>query len=326
MTTAIGSACIALLLCGAITAHAADRMRICLNWAPGADHAPLYYARSEGWFSDVDLAVDFQPGGGSADALNKIEDGTCDAAVADLASVLTGDPQHPVAVALMALATDSPLAFYAVAPTPLVGLADVLDRRVAAAERELPRRLWPELAQRNGIDATRLQWITRPNNAKVEALKQGATDFAANTFYHHHTEYQAAFGARLQVLWWRDFGVNPYGNVLAVSARRLQDSAPEVSRLVPVVQRALVACVRAGDPCVAALLAANPHLDADRERSKWAAFRSLLAPDRSAGRIAGAFESARLVEDARRAGLPPETLPARVKAHLLDATVRMPSR
>ena len=34
-------------------AFGADSMSLMLNWTPTADHAPLYYAKSKGWYSEA---------------------------------------------------------------------------------------------------------------------------------------------------------------------------------------------------------------------------------------------------------------------------------
>lgn len=288
------------------SAHAADGVRVCLNWTPGADHAMFYLARAEGWFAGADLAVELRPGAGSPDAVAKLAGDECEVAVADFGAVLAARARGADVVAVMALMADSPLAIYAVAPIRLDSPADLAGRRVAAEPKELARRLWPAVARRAGVDPDSPLWVDRPNNAKVDALEKGDAEFAFNTFYHHHPEFVAAFGERLQVRWWRDLGVNPYGNVLV--ARGADLDAGWLARLVPIVQRGVAACVRDDEGCVGALVSANGFLDRDRERAKWRAMRPLVAPPRLRGTPLGAFEPERLA-----AGLaePPPSAPGR---------------
>jgi NitT/TauT family transport system substrate-binding protein len=280
-----------LLLLVASAAPAADGIRVCLNWAPGADHAPLYAARQEGTFAAADLAVELVPGGGSGDAIAKLARGECEVAIADLGAVIAARAKSTDVVAVMALMAASPLAFYSTDDRPLTTVRDLAGRRIAADPKELARRLWPRLATLHGVDPAAVRWVDLPNNAKVEALARGDADVAANTFYHHHTEFEAAFGDRLHVLRWRDVGIDPYGNVLV--ARAGAETAG-LARFVPILQRATATCVLDAAPCLEALLLANPFLDAGREAAKWRAVRPLLAPSSLAGKTLGAFESARV--------------------------------
>lgn len=294
-----------VLPCLAASAWAADRMTLCLNWAPGADHAPLYFARSEGWFADAGLAAALVPGGGSADALSRLERGECDAAVADFGAVQISPTQDNDPVAVMAIVSESPLAFLSARTVPLRGLEDLRGARIAADPNELARRLWPHLLAVNGREDLAVTWVDTPNNSKVDALLTGRADVAASTFYHHALEFETAFGDRLRSLVWRDLGVNPYGNVLVFARRTIAESPRQVARTVEIVQRAYAACVRAAIPCLEALLAANPHLDGGVETSKWRLVSPLIAPGRRSGETLGAFEADRIRTTARRSDVSP---------------------
>jgi len=312
-----------LLLLIASAAQAADAMRVCLNWAPGADHVAFYAARQQGGFAAADLAVELIPGGGSGDAIEKLIRGECEVAIADLGAVIAARAKAADVVAVMALMAASPLAFYSVDGRPLAGVADLAGRRIAADPKELARRLWPRLATLHGIDPAAVTWVDLPNNAKVEALAKGDADVAANTFYHHHAEFEAAFGDRLRVLRWRDLGVDPYGNVLVARAGA---ETPGLARFVPIVQRTTAACAVDAAPCLEALLLANPFLDASREAAKWRAVRPLLAPPSLVGKTLGAFDATRLAAGIPNAasitpGLRPEDA---VTARHLDPSILVP--
>jgi NitT/TauT family transport system substrate-binding protein len=293
MLTGLAALLVAWMSALPLAATAADRMVLCLNWAPGADHAALYHARAEGWFAEAELATEIRPGGGSGDALDRLEAGECDAAIADYAAVVAARARGLNPLGILTVFADSPLAFFSVRPLQVETLADLAGRRIAADPRELARRLWPLLMQRNGLADLPVQWLDTPNNAKVEALAAGTAEVAASTFYHHAMEFERAFGERLSVIHWRDHGVNPYANVLAVreSVAGRDPSLPR--RLAEVVQRAQTACSRNPTPCLDALLAANTHLDRDVETARWRLAAPLMAPRRLAGAVMGAFESGR---------------------------------
>lgn len=279
-----------------VAAHAgaAEGVRVCLNWAPGADHAPLYFARDQGWFAEADVAVDLLAGGGSGDALKKLAEGACEAAIADYSAVQAARSAGRDVLAVMVIFADSPNAFYSLDTAAVSAPADLAGKRIAAYATDPPRRLWPAFAARHFLAEDSVAWVERPNNAKVEALARGDADVAANGFYHHHVEYIDAFGDRLRVLWWRELGPNPVGNVIAVT-RTWAAKHPEAARaFVRNAQRGYATCAAAGDPCVAALVAANPHLDRNRELAKWAAAAPLVAPRRRAGLTLGAFDPAQV--------------------------------
>ena len=292
-----------LLAVAAATSFAAEGVRLCLNWAPGADHAPIYFAREQGWFADANVAVDLLPGGGSGDALKKLAAGNCEAAISDFGAVRAAHASGRDIVAVMTIFADSPLAFYSLDSTPITGPAALAGKRIAGYATDPPRRLWPAFAARHSIEADSVTWVDLPNNAKVAALGRGEVDVAGNGFYHHHVEYFEAFGDRLRVLWWRELGPNPIGNVLALSRIWISSHPEAAQAFVRAMQRGYASCAREGAPCVTALIVANPHLNLAREQAKWAAALPLVAPPRRAGMTLGAFDPEQVdPEDNRREG------------------------
>lgn len=276
-------------------AAAAEAWRICLNWAPGADHAPLYLARALGMFAEADLAVDLRPGGGSADAVGKVQRGDCEAAVADFGAVVSAWRAGRDVVAVFAIFTDAPLAFVARAPVRLGRPADLAGMRIATDDKELARRLWPEFARRTGLDPGGVTWIQTPNNAKVDALRAGGADAATHTFYHHMTEFSRAFGSSLAVMPYRDYGINPYTQVVALSVRTVDTQPVQVTSFARVLRAAHRECVAAPDACVLALTAANAHLDPELEREKWAVASPLVQPAGLASAALGRFDPDRVI-------------------------------
>ena len=56
----------AALLASGTAATAAEHMSLMLNWTPTADHSPIYYAKSKGWYADAGIDLDIEAGKGSA--------------------------------------------------------------------------------------------------------------------------------------------------------------------------------------------------------------------------------------------------------------------
>jgi len=81
----------ALLLGTALWAgpvQAGESVSLVLNWTPGADHSPIYYAKSEGWYekAGIDLAIEI--GKGSSVSALKVGSGAATFGIADLATML----------------------------------------------------------------------------------------------------------------------------------------------------------------------------------------------------------------------------------------------
>ena len=59
-----------------------------LNWVPGGDHAPYYYAKKLGWYAKEGIDLNLEPGKGSALATQKVGAGANPFGLADMGGVL----------------------------------------------------------------------------------------------------------------------------------------------------------------------------------------------------------------------------------------------
>ncbi len=73
----------------AAPALAEQKVDFILNWVPGGDHAPYFYAKKMGWYKDAGLDVNLEPGKGSALAVQKVAAGADQMGLADMPNALT---------------------------------------------------------------------------------------------------------------------------------------------------------------------------------------------------------------------------------------------
>ena len=289
---------LALLACAGLAglgAHAAEPLTIALNWTPNAQHAPLYYARVQGWYGAAGIDLTIEPVLGSPAAIERV--GTQRAALAvvdfvawlraaaDSASVMPG-------TAVLALEDASPYALYFDRERGLEQAARLPGRRLASQARDPMRALWPVLAARQGFDSAP-QWVDLINRDKPEALARGEIDAALNPFLHNHLAYVSALGERLGVLWWRALGFDAYGLVLVAGAPSIERSPELLHRFVEVTHKAWAQCRAAPAPCIAALRAAQPDLDAGHELALWQLAQPAHA-DNANGAFDGRFDLGRV--------------------------------
>ncbi|MDH5204924.1 MAG: ABC transporter substrate-binding protein, partial [Hylemonella sp.] len=73
MKTGIKTLCAGLGLALVVApALAQQKLDFILNWVPGGDHAPYYYAKEMGWYKAAGIDLNLEPGKGSAVAVRKV--------------------------------------------------------------------------------------------------------------------------------------------------------------------------------------------------------------------------------------------------------------
>ena len=261
-----------------LDACADEPLTVVLNWAPNAEHAPLFHAQRQGWFAQAGIGIEIEPVLGSPLAIERAMRGARTLAVADFVSWLRASAAGADGAAIMVLEHGSPYAFYFDRRAGIAGPDNLAGRRLAAQLQDPMRALWPVLAARrlraaapNSTQAksTAVRWVDMGNAAKPEALAQGEIDVALNPFLHNHLAYAAALGERLNVVWWRDLGFDAYGLVLVSGAGLMHDAPDLVRRFVAVTHRAWSECRARPAPCIDALIAAQPDLSRADSIALW---------------------------------------------------------
>jgi NitT/TauT family transport system substrate-binding protein len=291
-TVALG--CAAALAPGA--AHAQAKVDFILNWVPGGDHAPYYFAKKQGWYAKEGIDLNIEPGRGSALATQKVGAGANPIGLADMGGVLVAKSKGADLVAVYNVYANSPQGLYWLKSSGIRSVKDLAGKKIGNPAADGARTMWPALAKANGLDPKSVTWVNIDANAKLSALKARAID-ATTSFYNIHHIFQAELGEDMGFLAWRDAGLNPYGNSIVVNAEFLAKNRPLVDRFVKVTQRAFAACVAQPDPCVQALVEANGALKFDNELANWKLVEVLMS-DRFARELAlGIHEDGRMKAD-----------------------------
>jgi NitT/TauT family transport system substrate-binding protein len=282
-----------------LPARADTPLTLVLNWVPGADHAPFFFALRQGWYAQAGIALTIDSVAGSPEAMKRAGLQPRTLAVADFVSYLRTRGSFPDTTAVMALQPLSPYAIYFSAASGIERVQDLAGKRIAAQVQDPMRRMWRPLAQRNAVAAGSVTWVDRSNAAKPDALAAGEADAAFNPFLHNHLNYAAVLGPSMRVLWWHELDFAAYGHVLVATGELTHRSPELVRKFVAVTQRAWAQCLAQAAPCVDALLAEHPQLDHVREQAVWDLVAQLyrIAPDPL--QPLGAFDPARVARTLR---------------------------
>lgn len=285
-----------LLAAAALPAAAQTKMEFILNWVPGGDHAPYYYAKAQGWYAKEGIDLVIEPGKGSALAVQKVGAGANPVGLADMGNVLLGKAKGADSVGVFNVYANSPQGLYWLKSSGIKGIKDFPGKKIGNPAADGARPMWPALAKANGIDPKSITWVNVDANAKLSALKSKAIDITTS-FYNIHHIFQKELGDDMGFVAWRDIGLNPYGNSVIVNAAWLAKNKPLVDKFVKVTQRAFAACVKAPDPCVKALVDANGALKPDNERQNWALVEVLMSDKFSREVALGIHDDGRMKAD-----------------------------
>ncbi len=286
----------ALLAAAAVPAAAQQKLDFILNWVPGGDHAPYYYAKKLGWYAKEGIDLNLEPGKGSALAVQKVGAGANPIGLADMGNVLLGRAKGADSVAVYNVYANSPQGLYWLKSSGIKGIKDFPGKKIGNPAADGARPMWPALAKANGIDPKSVTWVNIDANSKLSALKGKSIDITTS-FYNIHHIFQRELGDDMGFVAWREIGLNPYGNSVIVNAAFLAKNRPMIDKFVKVTQRAFATCVKEPKPCVEALVEANGALKYDNELQNWKLVEVLMS-DKFAREVAlGIHDDGRMKAD-----------------------------
>lgn len=280
----------------AAPAVAQQKLDFILNWVPGGDHAPYYYAKKQGWYAKEGIDLQLEPGKGSALATQKVGAGANPIGLADMGGVLVAKGKGANSVAVFNVYANSPQGLYWLKSSGIKGIKDFPGKKIGNPAADGARTMWPALAKANGIDPKSVTWVNIDANAKLSALKAKSIDITTS-FYNIHHIFQRELGDDMGFLAWRDVGLNPYGNSVIVNADYLKKNKPAVAKFVKVTQRAFAQCAKQHKPCVQALIDANGALNFDNELVNWQLVEVLMSDKISQTVALGWHDDARMKAD-----------------------------
>lgn len=289
------AACAAALLY-ALPASAQERIDFVLNWIPGGDHAPFYYALSQGWYKAAGIDLRIEAGKGSNATIQQVALGRTPLGISDMATALVARGQGSQSVAVFAIYEHSPYGIYWLKSSGIKSIRDFPGRSIGNPPGDAARVMWPALARISGIDPNSVKWVNITAQSKVAALQSRAVDIITD-FYNGHDLKVNTFGADMGYLSFREAGLNPYGNSVLVNADYLKTNRGAIDKFVRVTQRAYHHCVANGRACVEALIAAASGQDLKVQLDQWERVKELMSDDFARDVALGGFDPKRMEAD-----------------------------
>lgn len=185
--------------------------------------APFIVATTKGYFRSEALSVTTDVAKGTTDAIARVAHGASDIALADINALIRfrDTPNAPAVKAVFILANSAPYAIIARKSRGIATLSDMAEKTLGVATDDLSIRLWPALADRNGIPAANVKQQAIGAAVREPMLSAGQVD-AVTGF-----SYLSAVNLRnrgipaddLTVLRFADYGCPAYGAALIVNPK-----------------------------------------------------------------------------------------------------------
>jgi NitT/TauT family transport system substrate-binding protein len=232
-----------------------------------ASMAPFFLAAKDGSFGAERLNVSFSSTAGSPEALARVAKGESELALVDINELIRfrdKDDAAPVK-AVFLLFNRAPYAIVARRSRGIHLPPDLDGKTVGVADSDLSMRLWPALAQQNGINTAHMKFHRISAAVREPILSAGQVDAVAGFSYLSAVNLRdrGVPGDDLVTLRYADYGCEAYGFAVVVNPAFAAAKPDTVKGFV----RALIAGINATvkEPARAAGEAASRIEDGDRD-------------------------------------------------------------
>jgi NitT/TauT family transport system substrate-binding protein len=231
-----------------------------------ASMAPFFLAAKDGSFGAERLNVSFGSAAGSPEALARVAKGDSELALVDINELIRfRDKDASPVKAVFVLFNRAPYAIVARRSRGIHLLPDLDGKTVGVADSDLSMRLWPALAQQNGIDTAHVKFHKISAAVREPILSAGQVDAVAGFSYLSAVNLRdrGVPGGDLVALRYADYGCEAYGFAVIVNPAFAAAKPDAVKGFI----RALIAGISATvkEPTRAADEAASRIENGDRD-------------------------------------------------------------
>jgi NitT/TauT family transport system substrate-binding protein len=216
------------LLAQSATAQAPQKVVFALNWFAVGDQAAYWVALDRGYYKARGLDVELQNSKGSGDSIAKVDTNRADLGLADAVVVIPRIAQGAKIKIVGAVFDNTPLNIWTRKDTGITKPKDLEGKLLAAPPGDSQRQLFPAFAKVNGIDASKVKWLTIEPAAKFVALAEKRAD-AVPDYTTGQPFWEKAVGKdNLVRMPWHQYGFDTYSMSIMASEKMLAERAQTV--------------------------------------------------------------------------------------------------
>jgi NitT/TauT family transport system substrate-binding protein len=248
----------ALVLLYAGAAQAADKVTLMLNWYVYSEHAPFFYGKAKGFYSDEGIDLDIQEGRGSAITTQAVAAGTVEFGYVDVPTMIRAAVKGAPVEAVGVLLQTTPISVMGFAEKNIRKPEDIKGKIVATTPGDSPSQIWPLFLKKTGLKESDFQTVSGDATTKLNAVINGRADLLLGYPMDQGIKIKDATHKDVYAIRFGDYGITLVSSGIIARTSTTKDKADLVRRFMAATTKAVEAAEKDIPGAVDALLQANP--------------------------------------------------------------------
>src|SRR6476620_1394309 len=248
----------ALLILGTGSAYAADKVTLMLNWYVYSEHAPFFYGKAKGFYSNEGIDLDIQEGRGSAITTQAVAAGTVDFGYVDVPTMIRAAVKGAPVEAVGVLLQTTPISVMGFAEKNIRKPENIKGKTVATTPGDSPSQIWPLFLKKTGLKESDFKTVSGDATTKLNAVINGQADLLLGYVMDQSMKIKDATGKDVFPIKFADYGVNLVSSGVIVNKDWLNDNKDLVKRFMAAATKSLEEASKHPKDAAQAILNANP--------------------------------------------------------------------
>ena len=234
-----------------------------LDWKPGANQAPFFYARDRGYYAQEGIDLQIIPGSGSSDSVKQVGSKAVDLALVDALVLVQALEQRVPVKAVAAYFQRSPIVLVSLKAKPITDPKQLLgDVKVGVKKGSATFQGLAAMLSANNIQLEQLKMVDVGFSIQPLLVKQ--VDAMMDVTMDGPVAAEAA-GMPVQELFIADHGVNTYGLTIASNNDFIRSKPELISAFLRATRKAVQESAGAKQAVIQAMAKSADGIDVARE-------------------------------------------------------------
>lgn len=234
-----------------------------LDWKPGAQHAPFYFAKEKGYYSEEGIDLEIIAGSGSSDSVKQLGSNAVDLALVDALVLVQALEQDVPVQAVAAYYQRSPISIMSPTSDPVDEPEDLLgDVNLGSKKGSATYQGLIAFLTANGIKQEDIHLVDI--GFGVQPLLVGQVDAMMGFTMNEPIEAETN-GMPVHEMLIADYGVTAYGLTISSNKDFIQEHSDLIEGFLRATKKAMADATQNGQAAVGAVANAVAEINTERE-------------------------------------------------------------